>query len=130
MLWANGERLPKIGLSSLRTERNSNALNVPPGLRTRRMVGDEIAMQEHVAVDEYDVVALRLSDAPIAHPAGSKALILLPQMLQARNHAVEALDDGLRAVVRSVVDDDRFIRQVGLKPNRFQNGGQCVMTVV
>src|SRR5262245_7049889 len=79
-----------------------------------QVVRNEARMQDHVAVDEEDVLGLRRRDRTIARASEAESLILLPDVLELQACCAPAIDHGARSGARAVVGDDHFVRPLRL----------------
>jgi len=99
--------------------------------REIEMIGDEIAVQQHIAVDQDQIIATRRGDAAVARARGAKADVFLPDVRDAaRESARDALDEIARFGARAVVGDDHFVGQPRLRGDAVERGGQRTRPVV
>jgi len=117
--------------SALLAGEHARALHETAALRERAVVGNEIAVREHVAIEKDDVIAARGGDAAVARPAHARALVGLPQMPERYRKVLRSRQQQFARVrARTVVADDDFIGQHSLSGERAQYQLQRLRPIV
>ena len=111
---------------------HAHALRVEPAARQARVIGDEFGMQQHVAVDEHQVVrrAWRrwrgCAGARARKPSCGCDTTRTGTVERAMNAAMASLRGGARAIV----GDDDFVGGDALAPDAVEHGGQGIGALV
>jgi hypothetical protein len=102
-----------VTLQKLRSGRGgelrARALNEAIRSRAAHVVRNELRMQDHVAVDEHDVLGARPRNRAVAGASEAKALVLLPDVLERQTDRAPALDHSACGRAGAVVGDDYFV---------------------
>ena len=85
------------------------------------MVADEIPLQDHVSVDEDDVVALAGGNGPVANGGSPESAVFVPDVAQRNGgDGGETLHHVAGTHARSVVGDQNLRRHRALPHDAFE----------
>ena len=107
-------------------EVDPDTLGVVTAAGAASMICDESAMEQHVAIDEHEVVAACRGEREVTHSSDPETEMRLTQMPQRQPRRLIGGEQRRGRVILAVLDDQDLIRCRGLCRHAREHGGQRV----